>query len=149
MVGYFSALVSIKNGLVDNMKYLKDWEKGDPCTSNWTGVNCFNKAGANGYLHVKELYVIIFFFFIPGIAALESRVFRKQPLYLYKVMPYDGYESFWKFNTFSPNALNPEVSHRGDLHNHLYFMLDVDRQLDNNNFSHSEIPASYGKTCHH
>ncbi|XP_049408542.1 probable LRR receptor-like serine/threonine-protein kinase At1g06840 [Solanum stenotomum] len=55
MVGYFSALVFIKNGLVDNLKYLKDWEKGDPCTSNWIGVNCFNKAGANGYLHVKEL----------------------------------------------------------------------------------------------
>ncbi|KAG5584563.1 hypothetical protein H5410_044997 [Solanum commersonii] len=76
----------------------------------------------------------------------------------FSALPYDGYESFWKFNTFtlhvSPNALNPELSHRGDLANHLdmmeiYFMLDVDRQLDNNNFSHSEIPASYGKTCHH
>lgn len=50
-----SALASIKNGLVDNMRYLNNWEKGDPCTSNWTGVNCFSKVGANGYLHVKEL----------------------------------------------------------------------------------------------
>uniref|UniRef100_M1CNF8 non-specific serine/threonine protein kinase n=1 Tax=Solanum tuberosum TaxID=4113 RepID=M1CNF8_SOLTU len=37
------------------MKYLEDWEKGDPCTSNWTGIHCFNKVGANGYLHIKEL----------------------------------------------------------------------------------------------
>ncbi|XP_004249029.1 probable LRR receptor-like serine/threonine-protein kinase At1g06840 [Solanum lycopersicum] len=50
-----SALVSIKKGLVDNMNYLEDWEKGDPCTSNWTGIHCFNKVGANGYFHVKEL----------------------------------------------------------------------------------------------
>ncbi|KAK4377420.1 hypothetical protein RND71_003716 [Anisodus tanguticus] len=50
-----SALASIKNGLIDNMGYLKDWEKGDPCTSNWTGVFCFQKVGAEGYLHVREL----------------------------------------------------------------------------------------------
>ncbi|KAM3204794.1 putative LRR receptor-like serine/threonine-protein kinase isoform X5 [Capsicum annuum] len=50
-----SALVAIKNSLIDNTRYLKNWDKGDPCTSNWTGVNCFNKVGASGYLHVKEL----------------------------------------------------------------------------------------------
>ncbi|CAN4115758.1 unnamed protein product [Withania somnifera] len=50
-----SALISIKGSLIDNMKYLKGWKQGDPCTSNWTGVFCYNNYGADGYLHVREL----------------------------------------------------------------------------------------------
>ncbi|OIT26252.1 PREDICTED: probable LRR receptor-like serine/threonine-protein kinase At1g06840 isoform X1 [Nicotiana attenuata] len=51
-----SALVSVKSGLIDNMEYLKNWQKGsDPCISNWTEVYCFNKVGTDGYFHVREL----------------------------------------------------------------------------------------------
>ncbi|XP_019233622.1 PREDICTED: probable LRR receptor-like serine/threonine-protein kinase At1g06840 isoform X1 [Nicotiana attenuata] len=50
-----SALISVKGSLVDSLEHLKDWKKGDPCTSNWTGVFCYNTFGADGYLHVREL----------------------------------------------------------------------------------------------
>ncbi|KAK9290115.1 hypothetical protein L1049_008279 [Liquidambar formosana] len=40
------------------MKHLKNWNKGDPCTSNWTGVICFDKVGNDGYLHVQELQLL-------------------------------------------------------------------------------------------
>ncbi|KAK4342586.1 hypothetical protein RND71_038402 [Anisodus tanguticus] len=50
-----SALISVKGSLIDSLKHLKDWKWGDPCTSNWTGVFCYNTFGADGYLHVREL----------------------------------------------------------------------------------------------
>ncbi|KAG0481711.1 hypothetical protein HPP92_012569 [Vanilla planifolia] len=50
-----TALRAIQNKLVDTMNRLKTWNVGDPCTSNWTGVLCFNHTLADGYLHVKEL----------------------------------------------------------------------------------------------
>ncbi|KAF3634576.1 putative LRR receptor-like serine/threonine-protein kinase [Capsicum annuum] len=50
-----SALISVKDSLIDSLKQLKDWKQGDPCTSNWTGVFCYNTFGDDGYLHVREL----------------------------------------------------------------------------------------------
>ncbi|WMV45857.1 hypothetical protein MTR67_039242 [Solanum verrucosum] len=49
-----SALISVKGSLIDNMKHLNDWKRGDPCTSHWTGVFC-NISDADGYFHVREL----------------------------------------------------------------------------------------------
>ncbi|KAK9266515.1 hypothetical protein L1049_005520 [Liquidambar formosana] len=53
-----SALLAVKKSLIDPMKHLKNWNKGDPCTSNWTGVICFDKVGNDGYLHVQELQLL-------------------------------------------------------------------------------------------
>ncbi|PSS34787.1 LRR receptor-like serine/threonine-protein kinase [Actinidia chinensis var. chinensis] len=53
-----SALMAIKSSLVDPMKHLKKWNKGDPCTSNWTRVLCFDTVMAAGYLHVRELQLL-------------------------------------------------------------------------------------------
>ncbi|XP_059305184.1 probable LRR receptor-like serine/threonine-protein kinase At1g06840 isoform X3 [Lycium ferocissimum] len=50
-----SALISVKGSLIDSLKHLKGWKRGDPCTSNWTGVFCYNTFGDDGYLHVREL----------------------------------------------------------------------------------------------
>ncbi|RAL37387.1 hypothetical protein DM860_000081 [Cuscuta australis] len=50
------ALHSIKESLVDPYENLRNW-KGDPCTSNWTGVICYN-ATKDGYLHVQELQLL-------------------------------------------------------------------------------------------
>ncbi|XP_006654549.1 probable LRR receptor-like serine/threonine-protein kinase At1g06840 [Oryza brachyantha] len=47
------ALMAIKGGLVDPMNYLKNWNRGDPCRLNWTGVFCHDTNDA--YLHVTEL----------------------------------------------------------------------------------------------
>ena len=52
-----SALLAVKKQLVDPMNHLRNWKKGDPCTSNWTGLLCFNNLGNDGYSHVQELYV--------------------------------------------------------------------------------------------
>ncbi|OAY66844.1 putative LRR receptor-like serine/threonine-protein kinase [Ananas comosus] len=53
-----SALKSIKNSLVDPQNKLKNWRSGDPCTSSWTGVICYNSTLSDGYLHVKELQLL-------------------------------------------------------------------------------------------
>ncbi|KAM3404787.1 hypothetical protein ACQJBY_007721 [Aegilops geniculata] len=46
------ALGAIKRSLLDPMNNLENWNRGDPCTSNWTGVFC---QIINDALHVTEL----------------------------------------------------------------------------------------------
>ncbi|XP_061375466.1 probable LRR receptor-like serine/threonine-protein kinase At1g06840 isoform X2 [Gastrolobium bilobum] len=53
-----NALIDIKKSLIDPMNNLRNWNKGDPCASNWTGVWCFDRKGADGYFHVRELYLM-------------------------------------------------------------------------------------------
>ncbi|KAG0479109.1 hypothetical protein HPP92_013828 [Vanilla planifolia] len=53
-----TALRAIHNQLIDPMNNLRTWSTGDPCTSNWTGVLCFNTTSADGYYHVKELELL-------------------------------------------------------------------------------------------
>ncbi|WJX82360.1 hypothetical protein P8452_65130 [Trifolium repens] len=52
------ALLDIKKSLVDPMDKLRNWNKSDPCTTNWTGVWCFDKKGDDGYFHIRELYLM-------------------------------------------------------------------------------------------
>ncbi|XP_043697922.1 probable LRR receptor-like serine/threonine-protein kinase At1g06840 isoform X2 [Telopea speciosissima] len=52
------ALGDIKRSLNDPMNHLENWSQGDPCTSNWTGVLCFNTTEDDGYLHVQELQLL-------------------------------------------------------------------------------------------
>ncbi|XP_047094405.1 probable LRR receptor-like serine/threonine-protein kinase At1g06840 isoform X1 [Lolium rigidum] len=47
------ALRAIKGSLLDPMNNLDNWNRGDPCTSNWTGVFCHKTNDA--HLHVTEL----------------------------------------------------------------------------------------------
>ncbi|XP_042494889.1 probable LRR receptor-like serine/threonine-protein kinase At1g06840 isoform X2 [Macadamia integrifolia] len=53
-----NALQAIRSSLIDPMKHLDNWRKGDPCTSNWTGVLCFSTVGADGYMHVDQLQLL-------------------------------------------------------------------------------------------
>ncbi|KAJ4971662.1 hypothetical protein NE237_004761 [Protea cynaroides] len=53
-----SALGAIKKSLKDPINHLENWSRGDPCTSNWTGVLCFNTTANDGYLHVQELQLL-------------------------------------------------------------------------------------------
>ncbi|TQD75193.1 hypothetical protein C1H46_039268 [Malus baccata] len=53
-----TALRAIKSSLVDPNKNLSNWNRGDPCTANWTGVFCYNKTLDDGYLHVQELRLL-------------------------------------------------------------------------------------------
>ncbi|XVF05868.1 hypothetical protein REPUB_Repub05bG0210300 [Reevesia pubescens] len=52
------ALQAIKRTLIDTNRNLRNWTRGDPCTSNWTGVLCFNSTQDDGYLHVRELQLL-------------------------------------------------------------------------------------------
>ncbi|XP_050288128.1 probable LRR receptor-like serine/threonine-protein kinase At1g06840 isoform X1 [Quercus robur] len=52
------ALQAIKSSLIDPNGNLSDWDQGDPCTSNWTGVFCYNTPLDDGYLHVKRLLLL-------------------------------------------------------------------------------------------
>ncbi|GMP48845.1 hypothetical protein CsSME_00016057 [Camellia sinensis var. sinensis] len=50
-----TALHTFKQSLIDPNQNLSNWNRGDPCMSNWTGVLCFNMIMDDGYLHVEEL----------------------------------------------------------------------------------------------
>ncbi|TKY65642.1 LRR receptor serine/threonine-protein kinase [Spatholobus suberectus] len=52
------ALINIKKSLIDPQDNLRNWNKGDPCGRNWTGVSCFDRKGADGYFHVSEIYLM-------------------------------------------------------------------------------------------
>lgn len=70
-----TALRSLKRSLIDPKENLRNWNRGDPCRSNWTGVICFNEIGTDDYLHVRELYVFLSFFFLCHLlASLVSRL---------------------------------------------------------------------------
>ncbi|TKY56617.1 LRR receptor serine/threonine-protein kinase [Spatholobus suberectus] len=50
-------LRTIKRSLIDINGNLSSWDRGDPCTSNWTGVIC-NTTLVDGYLHVLQLQLL-------------------------------------------------------------------------------------------
>ncbi|XP_017429595.2 probable LRR receptor-like serine/threonine-protein kinase At1g06840 isoform X1 [Vigna angularis] len=52
------ALRMIKGNLIDINGNLSNWDGGDPCTSNWTGVMCSDTTLVDGYLHVKQLHLL-------------------------------------------------------------------------------------------
>ncbi|MBA0728861.1 hypothetical protein Golax_001723 [Gossypium laxum] len=54
----FRALRAIWRTLIDPNRNLSNWNRGDPCTSRWTGVLCFNGTQDDGYLHVRELQLL-------------------------------------------------------------------------------------------
>lgn len=57
-----NALNAIRKSLYDPMDNLKNWNKGDPCTSNWTGIWCNYSVANDNYLHISEMYVQYFLF---------------------------------------------------------------------------------------
>ncbi|XP_027941999.1 probable LRR receptor-like serine/threonine-protein kinase At1g06840 isoform X2 [Vigna unguiculata] len=52
------ALRTIKRSLFDINGNLSNWDRGDPCTSNWIGVMCSNTTLADGNLHVLQLQLL-------------------------------------------------------------------------------------------
>ncbi|KAF2306608.1 hypothetical protein GH714_019761 [Hevea brasiliensis] len=52
------ALRAARNSLIDPYNNLRNWDKGDPCTSNWTGVLCYDTVSTDGYWHVQELRLL-------------------------------------------------------------------------------------------
>ncbi|KAK7385632.1 hypothetical protein VNO78_31380 [Psophocarpus tetragonolobus] len=52
------ALRIIKGSLIDINGNLSNWNRGDPCTSNWTGIICSNTTLVDGYLHILQLHLL-------------------------------------------------------------------------------------------
>lgn len=52
------ALRTIKSNLKDPNGNLSNWNQGDPCTSKWKGVLCYNATKEDGFLHVEELQLL-------------------------------------------------------------------------------------------
>ncbi|KAK4606900.1 hypothetical protein RGQ29_000937 [Quercus rubra] len=52
------ALQAIKSRLIDPNGNLSNWDRGDPCTSKWTGIVCHNTSLDDGYLHVDQLLLL-------------------------------------------------------------------------------------------
>ncbi|KAI3677812.1 hypothetical protein L6452_37082 [Arctium lappa] len=53
-----SALLAVRSSLLDPMNHLSNWNRGDPCTSNWTGVICVHKTSVDRYWHVQEIQLL-------------------------------------------------------------------------------------------
>ncbi|KAI3678598.1 hypothetical protein L6452_37897 [Arctium lappa] len=53
-----TALQVIRQSFEDPDNSLRNWNRGDPCVSNWTGVLCFNTTLDDNYLHVRELQLL-------------------------------------------------------------------------------------------
>ncbi|KAL7585595.1 hypothetical protein Lser_V15G42083 [Lactuca serriola] len=53
-----TTLRTIRQSFIDPNSRLRNWRRGDPCVSNWTGVLCFNKTLDDGYLHLRELQLL-------------------------------------------------------------------------------------------
>ncbi|KAI7738711.1 hypothetical protein M8C21_017904 [Ambrosia artemisiifolia] len=53
-----TALKAIRQSFTDRENSLRNWDRGDPCVSNWTGVLCFNTTLYDNYLHVRELQLL-------------------------------------------------------------------------------------------
>jgi serine/threonine protein kinase len=53
-----SALLAIKRNLGDPFNHLKNWNKEDPCLSNWTGILCQDTVATDGNFHVQELQLL-------------------------------------------------------------------------------------------
>lgn len=98
-----NALRAVKSSLSDPRQHLKNWNNGDPCKSHWTGVFCFNTVGADGYLHLEELYA--FFFHTALTFSIPDYVTRTVSDNVFFFLTYDlmqptaEHESLRKFST--------------------------------------------------
>ncbi|KAF6168715.1 hypothetical protein GIB67_026601 [Kingdonia uniflora] len=163
------ALRAIKGSLVDPIKHLDSWNKGDPCTSNWTGVSCFDVMGSDdGYVHVQQLQLLnlnLSGSLSPEIGLLSHvEVLILNGNKLSGSLPDEiGYlpnlvrlqvdqnhisgtipKSFANLNSIIHLHLNNN-SISGQIPPELSRLPNVLHfQLDNNHFDGSQIPASYG-----
>ncbi|KAH9717038.1 putative LRR receptor-like serine/threonine-protein kinase [Citrus sinensis] len=114
-----SALRSIKKSLVDDYSKLSNWNRGDPCTSNWTGVLCFNTTMDDGYLHLREFHMNN-----NSISGQIPPELSRLPSLVHMLLDNNNLTGY----------LPPELSELPKL---------LILQLDNNNFEGTTIPASY------
>ncbi|KAL5974845.1 hypothetical protein ACLOJK_031518 [Asimina triloba] len=127
-----SALGAIRSRLNDPLKHLGNWDKGDPCLSNWTGVWCFNSTLDDGYLHVRELYDFELWLDYSKFLQLLNMNLSGT------LAPELGQLSYMEILDFMWNKMSGSIPREIGNIKSLRLL-----QVDNNNFSGTEIPPTY------
>ncbi|CAI8597074.1 unnamed protein product [Vicia faba] len=144
------ALKAIKERLIDPNGNLSNWERGDPCTSRWTGVLCFNETLVDGYLHVQELQLMNLS--LSGNLAPEigSLAYMERLNFMWNKITGSIPKEIGNIKSLVLLLLNGNLL-TGSLPDELGFLPNLDRiQIDQNKISGS-LPASFAnlnKTKH-
>ncbi|XP_058750413.1 probable LRR receptor-like serine/threonine-protein kinase At1g06840 [Vicia villosa] len=144
------ALKAIKERLIDPNGNLSNWRRGDPCTSRWTGVLCFNETLVDGYLHVQELQLMNLS--LSGNLAPEigSLAYMERLNFMWNKITGSIPKEIGNIKSLVLLLLNGNLL-TGSLPDELGFLPNLDRiQIDQNNISGS-LPASFAnlnKTKH-
>ncbi|GLT80686.1 hypothetical protein SLA2020_521110 [Shorea laevis] len=145
-----NALRTIKRSLIDPNKSLRNWNRGDPCTANWTGVLCFNTTQEDGYLHVRELQLLNLN--LSGtLSPALGRLSRLEILdFMWNKITGSIPKEIGNITTLQLLLLNGNQL-TGSLPDELGYLPNLDRiQIDQNNIS-GPVPASFAylnKTKH-
>ncbi|GLT80687.1 hypothetical protein SLA2020_521120 [Shorea laevis] len=145
-----NALRTIKRSLIDPNKNLSNWNRGDPCTANWTGVLCFNSTQEDGYLHVRELQLLTLN--LSGtLSPALGRLSRLEILdFMWNKITGSIPKEIGNITTLKLLLLNGNQL-TGSLPDELGYLPNLDRiQIDQNNIS-GPLPASFAnlnKTKH-
>ncbi|KAF3976035.1 hypothetical protein CMV_000745 [Castanea mollissima] len=139
------ALQAIKSSLIDPNKTLSNWDQGDPCTSNWTGVVCNNTIPDDGYLHVQQLDFM--WNSISGTIPKEIGSITSLELLLLNGNQLTGFLPEELGNLPNLNRIQIDENHISGPIPTSFANLNATQhfQLDNNNFNGATIPASYSK----
>ncbi|XP_021723320.1 probable LRR receptor-like serine/threonine-protein kinase At1g06840 [Chenopodium quinoa] len=136
-----AALKSIKSKLIDPMKHLVNWKKGDPCTSHWNGVLCFRKLQTDGFFHVREIQLLNMN--LSGILAPEVGNFTHMQILdlMWNKLTGTIPKEIGNLSSLTHLLLNGN-QFSGSVPDELGFLVNLDRlQLDENNLS-GAVPKS-------
>ncbi|KAK7302024.1 hypothetical protein RJT34_12903 [Clitoria ternatea] len=136
------ALKAIRNSLIDLNGNLSNWNRGDPCTSKWKGVLCFNETQADGYLHVEELQLLRMNLFGTLAPELGNLTYMKRLNVMWNNISGTIPKEIGNIKSLVLLLLNGN-NLTGPLPNELGFLPNLDRiQIDQNHIS-GPIPSSF------
>ncbi|WVY93623.1 hypothetical protein V8G54_032711 [Vigna mungo] len=165
------ALIAIKSSLIDPNGNLSNWNHGDPCTSRWKGVLCFNETQEDGYLHAITEFATVWNL---GTRAWQINIHEKIEFYV-EQHKWQYSKGSWQYQIFGTISHEQQLNQRANPTRafsitkscspmHLCFCSLLDNnnlsgylppelyklpnlliiQLDNNNFEGNSIPDTYG-----
>ncbi|KAE8703178.1 putative LRR receptor-like serine/threonine-protein kinase [Hibiscus syriacus] len=136
------ALLAVKKQLLDPLNHLRNWNKGDPCTSNWTGIECSDHPGNDGYLHVEKLQLQNMNFsgtLVPELGQLSRLIILD---FMWNALTGSIPKEIGQISTLELLLLNGN-NLSGSLPDELGYLSKLNRfQIDENNLS-GQIPKAY------
>ncbi|RDX99607.1 putative LRR receptor-like serine/threonine-protein kinase, partial [Mucuna pruriens] len=136
------ALNAIKESLIDPNGNLSNWGSGDPCTSRWKGVLCFNETQEDGFLHVEELQLLKLNLFGTLAPELGNLTYMKRLNFMWNNISGSIPKEIGNIKSLVLLLLNGN-NLTGPLPEELGYLPNLDRiQIDQNNISGS-LPTSF------